>query len=77
MALEAGTPMKSIRIDTVFIGPCTNSRIEDLRAAAHIVRGRQKAEGVRVFVVPGSARVWLEAEAEGLDRAFTEFGAEW
>jgi 3-isopropylmalate/(R)-2-methylmalate dehydratase large subunit len=77
MALEAGTPMKAIPVDAVFMGSCTNSRIEDLRAFASIIRGRTKADGVRVMVVPGSARVRLEAEAEGLDRVFTEFGAEW
>jgi 3-isopropylmalate/(R)-2-methylmalate dehydratase large subunit len=77
MALEAGTPMKSITIDVVFIGSCTNSRLEDLRSAAAIVKDRRKAKGVRVLVVPGSARVRLEAEAEGLDKVFTDFGAEW
>jgi 3-isopropylmalate/(R)-2-methylmalate dehydratase large subunit len=77
MDLEAGTPMKDIAVDTVFIGSCTNSRIEDLRAAADIVRGRTKAENVRVMVVPGSARVRIEAEAEGLDKVFKEFGADW
>ncbi|MET4050897.1 3-isopropylmalate/(R)-2-methylmalate dehydratase large subunit [Frigoribacterium sp. PvP054] len=77
MALEAGTPMKAIPVDAVFMGSCTNSRIEDLRAFASIIRGRTKAEGVRVMVVPGSARVRLEAEAEGLDKVFTDFGAEW
>jgi len=77
MALEAGTPMKAIPVDAVFMGSCTNSRIEDLRAFASIIRGRTKAEGVRVMVVPGSARVRLEAEAEGLDQVFIAFGAEW
>jgi len=77
MDLEAGTPMKDIAVDAVFMGSCTNSRIEDLRAFASIIRGRTKADGVRVMVVPGSARVRLEAEAEGLDKVFTEFGAEW
>ncbi|KQM60457.1 3-isopropylmalate dehydratase large subunit [Agreia sp. Leaf210] len=77
MALEAGTPMKDIAVDTVFIGSCTNSRIEDLRAAADIIRGRTKAENVRVMVVPGSARVRIEAEAEGLDKVFKDFGADW
>lgn len=77
MALTPGTPLKEIPVDAVFMGSCTNSRIEDLRAFASIVRGRTKAEGVRVMVVPGSARVRLEAEAEGLDKVFTEFGAEW
>ncbi len=77
MGLEAGTPMKDIRVDTVFLGSCTNSRIEDLRAAADIIRGREKDPKVRMLVVPGSARVRLEAEAEGLDKVFKEFGAEW
>ncbi|THJ66285.1 3-isopropylmalate dehydratase large subunit [Arthrobacter echini] len=77
MALEAGTPMKDIRVDTVFLGSCTNSRIEDLRIAADIIRGRKKDPQIRMMVVPGSARVRLEAEAEGLDRVFTDFGAEW
>ena len=69
--------MKDIRVDTVFLGSCTNSRIEDLRAAADVIRGRQKDPKVRMLVVPGSARVRLEAEAEGLDRVFKDFGAEW
>lgn len=77
MGLAAGTPMKDIRVDTVFLGSCTNSRLEDLRAAADIIRGRTKDPGVRMMVVPGSARVRLEAEAEGLDKVFTDFGAEW
>ena len=77
MDLEAGTPMKDIAVDTVFLGSCTNSRIEDLRAAAGVLRGRSKAENVRMMVVPGSARVRLQAEEEGLDRVFTEFGADW
>ncbi|WP_261623062.1 3-isopropylmalate dehydratase large subunit [Nesterenkonia marinintestina] len=77
MALEPGTPMRDIRVDTVFLGSCTNSRMEDLRAAAEIIRGRSKDPDVRMIVVPGSDRVRLEAEAEGLDRIFTEFGAEW
>ena len=77
MDLTAGTPMKSIRVDTVFLGSCTNSRIEDLRAAAAIIEGKQKAEGVRFMVVPGSARVRLQAESEGLDKIFKDFGAEW
>jgi 3-isopropylmalate/(R)-2-methylmalate dehydratase large subunit len=77
MDLTAGTPMKDIRVDTVFLGSCTNSRIEDLRTAASIIKGRTKDENVRMIVVPGSARVRLEAEAEGLDRVFKDFGAEW
>ncbi|MDT0186353.1 3-isopropylmalate dehydratase large subunit [Microbacterium sp. ARD31] len=77
MDLRAGTPMKDIPVDAVFMGSCTNSRIEDLRAFASVIKGRKKADGVRVMVVPGSARVRLEAEAEGLDKVFTDFGAEW
>ena len=77
MGLEAGTPMKEIRVDTVFLGSCTNSRMEDLRAAADIIRGRTKDPNIRMLVVPGSARVRLEAEAEGLDKVFKDFGAEW
>jgi 3-isopropylmalate/(R)-2-methylmalate dehydratase large subunit len=77
MDLEAGTPMKEIPVDAVFMGSCTNSRIEDLRAFASIIAGRTKAPGVRVMVVPGSARVRIEAEAEGLDKVITAFGAEW
>lgn len=77
MDLKPGTPLKEIPVDAVFMGSCTNSRIEDLRAFASIVKGRKKAEGVRVMVVPGSARVRIEAEAEGLDKIFEEFGAEW
>jgi 3-isopropylmalate/(R)-2-methylmalate dehydratase large subunit len=77
MGLTAGTPLRDVNVDTVFIGSCTNGRIEDLRAAAEVVQGRRKADGVRVLVVPGSARVRLQAEAEGLDKVFTDFGAEW
>lgn len=77
MDLKAGTPMKEIRVDTVFLGSCTNSRMEDLRAAAAIVQGQVKDPNIRMMVVPGSARVRLEAEAEGLDKIFLEFGAEW
>ncbi|MFB9378172.1 3-isopropylmalate dehydratase large subunit [Kineococcus gynurae] len=77
MDLAGGTPMRDIAVDAVFIGSCTNGRIEDLRAAAEVVRGRTKADSVRVMVVPGSARVRLQAEAEGLDKVFQEFGAEW
>ena len=77
MDLSAGTPLKDVTVDAVFMGSCTNSRIEDLRAFASVIEGRQKAEHVRVMVVPGSARVRLEAEAEGLDKVFTDFGAEW
>jgi 3-isopropylmalate/(R)-2-methylmalate dehydratase large subunit len=77
MDLAPGTPMKEIPVDAVFMGSCTNSRIEDLRAFASIVKGQKKADNVRVMVVPGSARVRIEAEAEGLDKIITEFGAEW
>ncbi len=77
MDLVANTPMKSIPVDAVFMGSCTNSRIEDLRAFASIIKGQKKADGVRVLVVPGSARVRIEAEAEGIDQIVREFGAEW
>ncbi|MDY6055673.1 3-isopropylmalate dehydratase large subunit [Micrococcus sp.] len=77
MDLTPGTPMKEIAVDTVFMGSCTNSRIEDLRAFASVIRGRTKAEGVRVMVVPGSARVRLQAMEEGIDRIVEDFGAEW
>ena len=77
MDLEAGTPLKDIHVDAVFMGSCTNSRIEDLRAFASIIKGQKKADGVRVMVVPGSARVRIEAEAEGIDKIVEEFGAEW
>lgn len=77
MDLAPGTPMKNIEVDTVFIGSCTNGRIEDLRAVAEVMAGRRKADGLRVMVVPGSARVRLQAQAEGLDKIFTDFGAEW
>ena len=77
MDLEAGTPMKEIPVDVVFLGSCTNSRIEDLRAAADIVRGRTIAENVRMMVVPGSQKVRAQAEAEGLDKVFKDFGADW
>ena len=77
MGLTAGTPLREVAVDTVFVGSCTNGRIEDLRAAAEIVKGRRVAEGVRMLVVPGSARVRLQAESEGLDAVFTDAGAEW
>ncbi len=77
MDLAPGTPMKDIKVDAVFMGSCTNSRIEDLRAFASVIKGRKKADHVRVMVVPGSARVRLEAEAEGIDKIVEEFGAEW
>jgi 3-isopropylmalate/(R)-2-methylmalate dehydratase large subunit len=77
MGLKPGTPMRDISIDVVFIGSCTNSRLEDLRAAAEVVRGRKVKEGVRAMVVPGSAAVKLAAEREGLDVVFKEAGFEW
>ena len=77
MGLTAGTAMRDIPVDTVFLGSCTNGRMEDLRAAADVLRGRRVAPGVRALVVPGSMLVKLQAEQEGLDRVFTEAGAEW
>ncbi|WP_094764860.1 3-isopropylmalate dehydratase large subunit [Luteococcus japonicus] len=77
MDLSAGQPLREIGVDTVFLGSCTNGRIEDLRLAASVLQGRTVAEGVRMLVVPGSARVRLEAETEGLDKVFLEAGAEW
>lgn len=77
MDLTPGTKMKDIAVNTVFLGSCTNARIEDLRAAAEIVKGRTKAENIRMMVVPGSQKVRLQAEEEGLDKVFKDFGAEW
>jgi len=77
MNLTAGTPMRDVKVDTVFIGSCTNGRIEDLRVAAEVMKGRTVAEGMRVLVVPGSVRVRLQAHAEGLDEIFSAAGAEW
>jgi 3-isopropylmalate/(R)-2-methylmalate dehydratase large subunit len=77
MGLRAGTPMEEVAIDTVFIGSCTNARIEDLRSAAGVMEGRRVAAGVRVLVVPGSQQVKRQAEREGLDRIFRSAGAEW
>ena len=77
MGLTAGTPLREVRVDSVFLGSCTNGRIEDLRAAADILRGRKIAENLRMLVVPGSMRVKAEAEAEGLDQVFLAAGAEW
>jgi len=77
MGLEPGTPLEGLRVDRVFLGSCTNARIEDLREAAKVARGRRVASGVRAMVVPGSQHVKLEAEREGLDRIFTEAGFEW
>jgi len=77
MGLSAGTPIREIPVDVVFIGSCTNSRIEDLRAAADVARGNTVADGVRALVVPGSRRVKEQAEAEGLDQIFLAAGFEW
>jgi 3-isopropylmalate/(R)-2-methylmalate dehydratase large subunit len=77
MGLKAGTPMRDIAVDTVFIGSCTNSRIEDLRVAADVARGRKVKSGVRTLVVPGSAAVKAQAESEGLDRIFRDAGFDW
>jgi 3-isopropylmalate/(R)-2-methylmalate dehydratase large subunit len=77
MALEAGTAIRDIRPDTIFIGSCTNSRIEDLRVAADVVRGRKVKDGLRALVVPGSVAVKLQAEQEGLDQVFADAGFEW
>jgi 3-isopropylmalate/(R)-2-methylmalate dehydratase large subunit len=77
MALEPGTPIREIEVGRVFIGSCTNSRIEDLRAAAAVVRGHHVHPSVRAMVVPGSAQVKLQAESEGLDRIFVDAGFEW
>jgi 3-isopropylmalate/(R)-2-methylmalate dehydratase large subunit len=77
MDLRPGTPLRDVAVDTVFIGSCTNGRLEDLRAAADVLRDRKVAPGVRMLVVPGSAAVRAAAEAEGLDQVFTDAGAEW
>ena len=77
MALKPGQKMRDIRVDTVFLGSCTNGRIEDLRAAAGVIKGHHVADDVRMLVVPGSARVRLQAESEGLDVIFKDAGAEW
>ena len=77
MELEAGKPLLGRKIDVVFVGSCTNSRIGDLRAAASVLRGRQVAEGVRMMVVPGSHDIKKQAEEEGLDEVFRAAGAEW
>jgi 3-isopropylmalate/(R)-2-methylmalate dehydratase large subunit len=77
MALAPGTRLRDVKVDTVFVGSCTNGRIEDLRVAADIVRGRKVADGVRMLVVPGSVRVRLQAEQEGLHEVFRDAGAEW
>jgi 3-isopropylmalate/(R)-2-methylmalate dehydratase large subunit len=77
MGLEAGTPMRDVAVDTVFLGSCTNGRMEDLRAAADVLRGRRVADGVRAMVVPGSMLVKLQAEQEGLDQVFRDAGFDW
>ena len=77
MKVEAGKPLLGLHVDVVFIGSCTNGRLSDLREAAAIFRGRRVAPGVRALIVPGSQQVKREAEAEGIDRAFLEAGAEW
>jgi 3-isopropylmalate/(R)-2-methylmalate dehydratase large subunit len=77
MDLKAGTPLKEISVDTVFIGSCTNGRIEDLRAAAEVLRGRRVRSGMRALVVPGSHRVKAQAETEGLDEVFRASGFDW
>ena len=77
MGLQPGQPLLGRAIDVVFIGSCTNSRLSDLRQAAHIFKGRKVAAGVKALVVPGSQQVKRQAEAEGLDRIFREAGAEW
>ncbi|QCX27022.1 3-isopropylmalate dehydratase large subunit [Nocardioides jishulii] len=77
MGLEGGTPLKEVAVDHVFIGSCTNGRLDDLRAAAEVLKGHKVSDSVKMIVVPGSARVRLEAEAEGLDKVFLDAGAEW
>ncbi|WP_037572526.1 3-isopropylmalate dehydratase large subunit [Phaeacidiphilus oryzae] len=77
MGLTAGTPLREVEVDAVFVGSCTNGRIEDLRAAAEVLKDRQIADDVRMLVVPGSVRVALQAVEEGLDKVFTAAGAEW
>ncbi|MEO6885639.1 MAG: 3-isopropylmalate dehydratase large subunit, partial [Jatrophihabitantaceae bacterium] len=77
MGLTAGMPLRDVKVDTVFVGSCTNGRIEDLRAVAKVIAGRKVADGVRMLVVPGSVRVRKQAEQEGLDAIFTAAGADW
>ena len=74
MDLQPHTPLKSVKIDTVFLGSCTNGRIEDLRAAAEVIKGKKIAQGVRMLVVPGSARVREQAQQEGLNKVFLDAG---
>ncbi len=77
MGLQAGTPLRDVAVDVVFVGSCTNGRLEDLRAAADVLRGHRVHDGVRMMIVPGSFQVREAAEAEGLDKVFTDAGAEW
>jgi len=77
MGLTPGTPLRDIKIDTVFVGSCTNGRIEDLRAVAEVLKGRKVADGVRMLIVPGSMKVKAQAQEEGLDEIFKAAGAEW
>ena len=77
MDLRAGTPMRDVSVDAVFVGSCTNGRIEDLRVVADVLRGRKVADGVRMLIVPGSMRVRAQAESEGLGEIFTAAGADW
>jgi 3-isopropylmalate/(R)-2-methylmalate dehydratase large subunit len=77
MGLTGGTPIRDVKVDTVFIGSCTNSRIEDLRAAAAVAQGRTVAAGIRTLVVPGSHAVKAQAEKEGLDQIFRAAGFDW
>jgi 3-isopropylmalate/(R)-2-methylmalate dehydratase large subunit len=77
MGLEAGTPLRDIKVDTVFLGSCTNGRIEDLRVAAELLRGKRVDSDTRMLVVPGSVAVKAQAEEEGLDQVFLDAGAEW
>ena len=77
MGLTAGTPLRDVKVDTVFVGSCTNGRLEDLRAVAEVLKGRKVADGVRVLIVPGSVAVKEAAEAEGLHEVFEAAGAQW
>ena len=77
MALTPGMPLRDIAVDTVFVGSCTNGRIEDLRVVADVLKGRKVADSVRMLIVPGSVRVKMQAEDEGLDAVFVEAGADW
>ena len=77
MALDPNTPIEEIEIDRVFLGSCTNARIEDLRAAAEVIKGRHTSERVQAMVVPGSAAIKRQAEEEGLDRIFKDAGFDW